>query len=260
MIADMPKADDVRTMFDRIARRYDLMNRVMTLGIDRRWRRAAVRAARVDPTTRALDVCCGTGDISFLLAEAGAEHVTGLDFSEGMLEQARRRQQGHRDSAAAARIEFVQGDALALPFDDASFDVVTVSFGVRNVEDLALAYREFARVARPGARIVCLEITRPKLRIANWFYDVWFDRIVPLMGAIVSRDKAAYTYLPESTRTFPRPPEHAEVIRAAGIEDVSWKRYGAGIVALHRGELPRTPATADESEGAAADVEVGSTT
>lgn len=234
----MPKADDVRTMFDRIARRYDLMNRVMTLGIDRRWRHAAVRAAKVDPSTRALDVCCGTGDISFLLAEAGAEHVTGLDFSGGMLEQARRRQHNHRDASAARRIDFVQGDALALPFDDDTFDVVTVSFGVRNVEDLALAYREFARVARPGARIVCLEITRPKSRVANWFYDVWFDRIVPLMGAIVSRDKAAYTYLPESTKSFPRPPQHAEVIKAAGIGSVTWKRYGAGIVALHSGELP----------------------
>ncbi len=250
----MPKADDVRTMFDRIARRYDLMNRVMTLGIDKRWRAAAIRAAKVDPSTRALDVCCGTGDISFLLAEAGAEHVTGLDFSAGMLEQARRRQRGHRDPGAAKRIEFVQGDALALPFDDDTFDVITVSFGVRNVEDLGQAYREFARVGRPGARIVCLEITRPKWRVANWFYDVWFDRVVPLLGAIVSRDKAAYTYLPESTKTFPRPPQHAEVIRAAGIKDVTWKRYGAGIVALHRGELPlqpaanAEPATADEAE------------
>ena len=234
----MPKAADVQNMFDRIAGRYDLMNLVMTMGIDKRWRNAAVRAAKVDPSTRALDVCCGTGDISFLLAEAGAEHVTGLDFSAGMLEQARKRQGGHRDKVAAERIEFIQGDALALPFEDDSFDVVTVSFGVRNVEDLALAYREFARVGRPGARIVCLEITRPKTRIANWFYDVWFDRFVPILGGIISRDRAAYTYLPESTKSFPRPPEHAKVIEAAGIVDVSFKRFGGGIVALHRGVLP----------------------
>jgi len=238
----MPKAEDVQNMFDRIARRYDLMNTVMTMGIDRRWRNAAIRAAKVDPSTRALDVCCGTGDITFLLAEAGAEHVTGLDFSSGMLGQARKRQSSHRDPASAKRIEFIQGDALALPFDDDTFDVVTVSFGVRNVEDLALAYREFARVARPGARIVCLEITRPKTRVANWFYDIWFDRIVPVLGGIVSRDKAAYTYLPESTKAFPRPPQHAEVIEAAGITNVTWKRFGGGIVALHRGELPVTPA------------------
>lgn len=247
----MPKADDVRTMFDRIAGRYDLMNRVMTLGIDRRWRNAAVRAAKVDPSTRALDVCCGTGDISFLLAEAGCEHVTGVDFSPNMLEQARRRQKGHRDGAAAQRIDFVQGDALALPFDDASFDVVTVSFGVRNVEDLSLAFREFARVARPGARIVCLEITRPKSRLFNWFYDIWFDRVVPLLGAIVSRDKAAYTYLPESTKSFPRPPQLADVIRAAGITDVRWRRFGGGIVALHSGVLPVQVAPKGGSAGGA---------
>ena len=237
----MPRAADVQNMFDRIAGRYDLMNRVMTLGIDRRWRHAAVRAAKVDPSTRALDVCCGTGDISFLLAEAGAEHVTGLDFSANMLEQARKRQRSHRDPAGAERIEFVQGDALALPFEDDSFDVVTVSFGVRNVEDLALAFREFARVGRPGARIVCLEITRPKSRLANRFYDIWFDRVVPLLGAIVSRDKAAYTYLPESTKSFPRPPQLAEVIRSAGIGEVKWRRFGGGIVALHHGALAMRP-------------------
>jgi demethylmenaquinone methyltransferase/2-methoxy-6-polyprenyl-1,4-benzoquinol methylase len=254
----MPKADDVRTMFDRIAGRYDLMNRVMTLGIDRRWRDAAVRTAKVDPSTRALDVCCGTGDISFLLAEAGAERVTGLDFSANMLEQARKRQASHRDATAASRIEFVQGDALALPFDDDSFDVITVSFGVRNVEDLALAFREFARVARPGARIVCLEITRPKSKLFNFFYDIWFDRIVPIMGAIVSRDRAAYTYLPESTKSFPRPPRLAEIIRAAGIGEVTWRRFGGGIVALHSGTMPvdvsrtTTDTSADIAEQAVA--------
>lgn len=237
-IAGMPRAEDVRTMFDRIAGRYDLMNRVMTLGIDRRWRHAAVRAARVDPSTRALDVCCGTGDIAFLLAEAGAEHVTGLDFSGNMLEQARRRQRTHRSPEARQRIEFVQGDALALPFADATFDVVTVSFGVRNVEDISRAFAEFARVARPGGRIVCLEITRPKGRFANRFYDIWFDRVVPMLGAVVSRDRAAYTYLPESTRSFPRPDRLAAIIEDAGVRSVQWRRYGGGIVALHHGELP----------------------
>lgn len=246
----MPRAEDVRTMFDRISGRYDLMNRVMTMGIDRRWRAAAIRAAVVDPSTRALDVCCGTGDISFLLAEAGAERVTGLDFSEGMLTQARRRQRGHRDPAAAERVEFVQGDALALPFPDDSFDVITVSFGVRNVEDLALAFREFARVGRPGARIVCLEITRPKSRLANRFYDIWFDRIVPGLGALVSRDRDAYTYLPESTRTFPRPPQLAEVIREAGVRNVTWRMFGGGIVALHRGVVPIEPWAAVRAEAA----------
>ncbi|MCW2973093.1 MAG: demethylmenaquinone methyltransferase [Thermoleophilia bacterium] len=238
----MPRAEDVQSMFNRISGRYDLMNRVMTLGIDKRWRNAAVRAARIDPSTRALDVCCGTGDITFLLAEAGAEHVIGADFSEGMLDQARKRQKGHRDPAARTRVEFLQGDALRLPFDDNSFDAITVSFGVRNVEDIPLAFREFARVGRPGARIVCLEITRPKSKVANGFYDVWFDRVVPALGAVISRDRAAYTYLPESTKTFPRPPKLREIMQAAGIGDVSWKMYGGGIVALHSGVLPLSPA------------------
>ena len=234
----MPRAEDVQSMFNRISGRYDLMNRVMTLGIDKRWRNAAVRAAKIDPSTRALDVCCGTGDITFLLAEAGAEHVTGADFSEGMLEQARKRQLTHRDPEGRQRIDFVQGDALRLPFGDDTFDAITVSFGVRNVEDIPQAFREFARVGRPGARIVCLEITRPKSKVANGFYDVWFDRVVPAMGAVISRDRAAYTYLPESTKTFPRPPELREIMRAAGIEDVHWKMFGGGIVALHSGVLP----------------------
>ncbi|MCW2949027.1 MAG: demethylmenaquinone methyltransferase [Thermoleophilia bacterium] len=241
----MPRAEDVQSMFNRISGRYGLMNRVMTLGIDKRWRAAAVRAARIDRSSRALDVCCGTGDITFLLAEAGAEHVVGADFSEGMLEQARRRQSHHANPAARERTEFVQGDALRLPFPDDSFDAVTVSFGVRNVEDIAQAFGEFARVGRPGARIVCLEITRPQSKLANGFYDVWFDRVVPALGAIISRDRAAYTYLPESTKSFPRPAQLREIMQTAGIGDVSWKLYGGGIIGLHRGVLPLARAQAE---------------
>jgi demethylmenaquinone methyltransferase/2-methoxy-6-polyprenyl-1,4-benzoquinol methylase len=243
----MPKADDVRSMFDRIAGRYDLVNAVMTMGIDRRWRRAAIRAARVDSTTRALDVCCGTGDITFLLAEAGAEHVTGIDFSPNMLAGAAKRQRAHRSPEARDAVTFREGDALALPFPDDSFDVVTVSFGVRNVEDVPLAFREFARVARPGGRIVCLEITRPSSRIVSTFYNVWFDRVVPWVGGLISRDRGAYSYLPESTRHFPRPPQLATIIAEAGVADVRWRNFGGGIVALHSGVVPRVlePAAAE---------------
>jgi demethylmenaquinone methyltransferase/2-methoxy-6-polyprenyl-1,4-benzoquinol methylase len=249
----MPKAEDVQSMFNRISGRYDLMNRVMTLGIDKRWRSAAVRAAKIDPSSRALDVCCGTGDITFLLAEAGAEHVVGADFSDGMLDQARTRQRAATGAVTRDRVEFVHGDALRLPFDDDSFDAITVSFGVRNVEDIPLAFREFARVGRPGARIVCLEITRPKSKLANAFYDVWFDRIVPTMGAIISRDRAAYTYLPESTKTFPRPPKLREIMQAAGIGNVHWRMYGGGIVALHSGVLPSTRAATGATAAATAE-------
>lgn len=234
----MPRADDVRTMFDRIAGRYDLVNRLMTMGIDGRWRRAAVRAVDIDGSSRVLDACCGTGDLTFLLAEAGAEHVTGLDFSGNMLVQARRRQRDYRDPAAARRVEFVQGDALDLPLETDSLDAVTVAFGVRNVERVDGAFSEFARVLRPGGKVACLEITRPDARLPAAFHGVWFDRVVPVLGGTIGGDRPAYRYLPESTRDFPRPPQLAQIMRGAGFEQVGWRRFAGGIVALHVGTAP----------------------
>lgn len=237
----MPRAADVQDMFDRIAGRYDLLNRVMTGGVDMRWRRAAVTAVGASPGTRALDVCCGTGDLAFLLADAGAETV-GLDFSANMLEVARRR--GGERSSTVGSVEFVQGDALALPFDDDSFDAVTVAFGVRNVERLDGAFAEFVRVLRPGGVMACLEITRPDNPMAGGFYRVWFDRVVPLVGGAISGDREAYRYLPKSTLNFPKPPVLAQLMRDTGFTEVSWKRFAGGIVALHRGvagsQVPRT--------------------
>ncbi len=232
----MPKAEDVRSMFDRIAGRYDLVNRVMTMGIDRRWRRVAISRALHGEAGRVLDVCCGTGDITFGLAQAGAEHAVGVDFSANMLEQARARQQ-RQPAGVASRVEFVQGDALALPFDADTFDAVTVSFGVRNVEDLAQAFREFSRVVRPGGRVVCLEITRPTFGPAKLFYGLWFHRIVPFVGGLIAGDRAAYTYLPESTKQFPRPPALRTLMENCGLNDVSWKKFAGGIVALHVGTV-----------------------
>lgn len=232
----MPKAEDVRSMFDRIAGRYDLVNRVMTMGIDRRWRRAAISRALQGETGRVLDVCCGTGDITFGLAKAGAEQAVGVDFSANMLEQARVRQ-GRQAAGIASRVDFVQGDALALPFDTDSFDAITVSFGVRNVEDLETAFREFSRVVRPGGRVVCLEITRPTFGPARLFYGLWFHRIVPFVGGLLAGDRAAYTYLPESTLRFPRPPALRTLMEACGLCDVGWKSFAGGIVALHVGTV-----------------------
>jgi demethylmenaquinone methyltransferase / 2-methoxy-6-polyprenyl-1,4-benzoquinol methylase len=218
-------AEGVRSMFDRIAPVYDLMNRVMTAGLDQRWRRLTVRAV-VEPTDRVLDACCGTGDLAVAARRAGAGEVVGLDFSEPMLERARRKD---------PTVEWVQGDLLELPFEDASFDAATVGFGVRNVTDLDQGLAELRRVLRPGGRVGILEITRPRgpLRL---FYRLWFDVLIPLAGKILPGGKA-YTYLPASVRRFPGPDELAERMRAQGFTDVSYRRLGGGIVALHTGAV-----------------------
>jgi demethylmenaquinone methyltransferase / 2-methoxy-6-polyprenyl-1,4-benzoquinol methylase len=215
--------DAVRTMFDRIAPVYDGMNRVMTAGLDRRWRQETVDAV-VRPGDRVLDACCGTGDLAVAAARAGGR-VTGLDFSEKMLERARRK---------APLIDWVRGDVLALPFEDGSFDSVTVGFGIRNVEDLEAGLRELRRVLRAGGRLGVLEITQPEGFLSP-FYRVWFDRVVPALGRVLPGG-AAYTYLPASVRRFPGPEALAEALRSAGFGDVRWRLFAGGIVALHTGE------------------------
>lgn len=215
----------VRTMFDRIAPVYDVMNRVMTVGLDRRWRRLTAEAV-VQQENRVVDVCCGTGDLALADALAGGR-VTGIDFSERMLERARRKS----DS-----IEWVRGDLLALPFLDESFDAATVGFGIRNVEDLEAGLRELARVLRPGGRLGCLEITRPR-GVLRPFFRLWFDGLVPLAGKLLPGG-AAYTYLPASVRRFPGPEDLAAAMRRAGFVHVGWRLLGGGIVALHIAIVP----------------------
>ena len=219
-------ADGVRRMFDRIAPFYDAMNRLMTAGLDRRWRRITV-AETVRTGDRVLDACCGTGDLA-LAALAGGADVVGLDFSERMLDRAR---------AKSAEIEWVRADMLALPFDDESFDAVTVGFGVRNVDDLEAGLRELRRVLRPGGRIGILEITTPRGALAP-FYRLWFDRVVPLLGNALPGG-SAYTYLPASVRRFPAPEALAALLESAGFSSVRFRRFAGGIVALHVGEVGR---------------------
>ena len=216
--------DAVRTMFDRIAPVYDVMNHVMTAGLDIRWRRRAAEAA-VRAGDRVLDAACGTGDLAIADLRAGAGKVTGLDFSPKMLERAR---------AKHTSIEWLQGDMLALPFADETFDAATVGFGVRNVENLELGLRELRRVLRPGGRLAILEITQPRGAVRP-FYSLWFDRVVPLLGkALPGGD--AYTYLPASVKRFPTAERLAEMLREAGFGDVRFTLMGGSIVALHTGE------------------------
>ncbi len=215
--------DGVRRMFDRIAPVYDLMNRVMTAGLDRRWRRATV-AAVVRPGDRVLDACCGTGDLAVAALRAGAGEVVGLDFSPRMLERARAKHRG---------VAWLDGDVMAMPFSDEDFDAATVGFGVRTVADLPAALRELRRTLRPGGRLGILEITTPTGPLAP-FYRLWFDRIVPWLGKLL-KGGSAYTYLPASVRRFPGPEELAALMRDAGFGDVAYKTFAGGIVALHTG-------------------------
>ena len=216
-------AEGVRSMFDRIAPVYDAMNRVMTVGLDQRWRRLAARAV-VRPGDDVLDACCGTGDLAIAARAAGGK-VTGLDFSEPMLERARR-----KDPA----IEWINGDLLELPFADASFDAATVGFGVRNLADLERALAELRRVLRSGGRLAILEITRPRGPL-QLFYRLWFDVLIPLAGRILPGGKE-YTYLPASVRRFPGPDALSALLESHGFGDVVYRRLGGGIVALHTGE------------------------
>jgi demethylmenaquinone methyltransferase / 2-methoxy-6-polyprenyl-1,4-benzoquinol methylase len=219
-------SDEVRGMFDRIAPVYDLMNRVMTAGLDGRWRRLAARQV-VWPGDRVLDVACGTGDLA-LEAERRGGRVVGLDFSEPMLERARRK---------SGTIEWVRGDALALPFGEGEFDAVTVGFGVRNFADLERGLLELHRVLKPEGRIAVLEITRPR-GVLRPFFRLWFDVLVPLAGKVLPGGKA-YTYLPASVRRFPGPDDLSALLDAAGFREVRYRLLGGGSVALHTAVRPQ---------------------
>jgi demethylmenaquinone methyltransferase/2-methoxy-6-polyprenyl-1,4-benzoquinol methylase len=215
--------EGVRSMFDRIAPVYDLMNRAMTMGLDRRWRRLAAEAV-VRPGDRVLDAACGTGDLALADARAGGR-VTGLDFSEAMLDRALRK---------APELDWVRGDVLALPFPDQNFDAATIGFGIRNVADLEAGLRELARVLRPGGRLAVLEITQPT-GVLRPFFRFWFDVLVPLAGKLISGG-SAYSYLPASVRRFPGPDDLAAALGRSGFEHVSYRLLAGGIIALHVGE------------------------
>jgi demethylmenaquinone methyltransferase / 2-methoxy-6-polyprenyl-1,4-benzoquinol methylase len=219
-------------MFDRIAGVYDLMNTAMTAGLHHRWRERAADRAELEAGGRALDVCCGTGDLALALApRVGPEGtVIGSDFSEPMLELARRK----AAERSVDNVTFEWADALELPYEDAGFDAVTVGFGVRNLADLDAGLAEMARVLRPGGRLVILEITQPRRPPLSSFYWLWFDRIVPLLGSIAG-DREAYTYLPESVKRFPPPEGLAAAMDGAGFERIRYTVLAGGIIAIHSG-------------------------
>jgi demethylmenaquinone methyltransferase/2-methoxy-6-polyprenyl-1,4-benzoquinol methylase len=226
-------------MFGRIARRYDLMNTLMTFGMDRGWRAAAVRAAAPPLDGLALDVGTGTGKLALQLADAmPVGLIVGADFTLPML---RAGQPLLGRSSDGDRVSFVAADALALPFPADTFDCVVSSFTVRNLADVVLGFREQARVARPGGRIICLDLTTPPRPLLAWLFRLYFRGLVPRIGGLVAGDSEAYTYLPESVAQFLRPRQLAEAMRTGGLERVRYRRLSLGCVALHVGEKPGIP-------------------
>lgn len=224
-------------MFDRVAGRYDEMNSIMTAGLHRRWRERAADLARLNVGDRAVDVCCGTGDLAIALARrvGSRGRVVGADFSKAMLALAR-----EKARAEGLAVEFREANTLALPFEDDAFDACTVGFGARNLSDLDRGLGEMARIVRPGGRVVCLETTTPKAPL-SWFFDVWFDRIVPRLGAIAGNGDA-YTYLPWSAKHFPAASELAARMGDAGLERVEYELLGGTAIAIHHGVV-RSPAS-----------------
>lgn len=222
----------VVALFDRIAPIYDRMNGLMTLGIDRAWRSAAVRAAQVEPGASVLDVACGSGALTELLARRAGRRgsVVGIDRSAAMLRRARARATREGDTTTRYR----DGDALALPFEAGRFDVVTIAFGLRNLTDFGGGLHELARVARPGGRIVVLEIAEPEGGVAALVYRTWFRALVPLLGRLAGAGEA-YRYLPTSLEPYPSPREVAALMREAGMVEVRWRWLPTRMATLHVG-------------------------
>jgi demethylmenaquinone methyltransferase/2-methoxy-6-polyprenyl-1,4-benzoquinol methylase len=224
------KAAYVERMFARIAPGYDRMNRIMTLGLDQGWRRAAVRAVAPPPIGRVLDVGCGTGDFLLLLNEVVPGGLAvGVDYTVPMMQAGRAKFRG------ASGADFVGGDALRLPFPDGTFDAITTGFVMRNVVDIPGAFGEMWRVSRSGARLACLEVARPRSALLRAGHRVYFERLVPFVAGVLGADRTAYTYLPQSARDFLPPAELARIMRDVGWTDVRYQLLGLGAAALHTG-------------------------
>ena len=226
-----PTHDRVRGIFSGIARSYDVFTRMPRWGFDALWRRAAVRDARLKPGSRVLDICAGTGDLALALARTGVpREVVASDFVPEMLDIAREKAARYSGST---QISIAEADAQALPFEDSSFDVVTVAFGVRNLPDRAANFREVRRVLRPGGRYVVLEFSRPSFAPWRGLYHIYLRNIIPAIGGALSGDRESFQYLNDSILQFPTQTELAAELRHSGFSAISWRDLTGGVVAIH---------------------------
>jgi demethylmenaquinone methyltransferase/2-methoxy-6-polyprenyl-1,4-benzoquinol methylase len=222
------RAPRVRALFDRIARRYDLINDVQSVGLHRLWKRRLIRLAEVRPGDRALDLCCGTGDVTFALARAGAK-ATGVDFTQAMLDVAVSR--SAREGVGA--VEFLQGDALQLPFADGCFEVVTISYGLRNLADFERGLREIHRVLVPGGRLVVLDFGKPSFSLWRWVYFAYLRICVPVYGRIFAGDWAAYAYILESLERYPAQQGVDDLLRRIGFRETRVEDLMGGVMGIN---------------------------
>ena len=227
----------VQKIFNAIAQKYDLMNKIMSMGMDEGWRRLAVKQVNAQPGMHVLDMCCGTGRITFALNRVVGEEgaVTALDFSENMIAIA---EQTFRSKGIRGNIQFIRGDAMNLPFPDNAFDGAIVGWGLRNLSDFRQGIRELARVVKPGGRVVSLEMAKPSLPVYREVYWLYFEIIVPLMGKIFAKKASAYRYLYESAREFPAQTELARIFAECGLEETGYKNLAGGVVAIVSGTKP----------------------
>lgn len=225
----------VKSLFDVVAGRYDLLNDILSFGMHRLWKRRMVGLARARAGSRALDLCCGTGDVALALASAGAD-VVGLDFSEAMLDLAMRRAEHRRRLGSCGAVTYMRGDALDLPFADKSFDAVTISYGLRNLESVERGLSEMCRVARPGGRILVLDFGKPRARAWRRLYMAYLRRIVPLMGWISGGGTEAYAYILPSVERYPAQEGVAEVMKKLPLANVGVVNLLGGAMSIHLAE------------------------
>lgn len=232
------KHDYVLEQFDRIAKKYDLANDLISLGMHRLWKQQAIAEFGAGSGGQYLDVCTGTGDLAMLIAtrKGFAGNVVGLDFSSQMLAvAAQREKQAAARGALKSSIEWKQGDAQSLPFASDRFDGAIISFGLRNLTELQKGLDEMARVVKPGGKVINLDLGQPDMPIFTPFFLFFFDNVVPLIGELVQNDRAAYTYLPESRKNYPHPKVLSSMFEKAGLKNVRWEQLALGSVAMHVG-------------------------